>query len=147
MKIRILFFMIVLLFFSISMFNQDKEIKEGVIVTNIEIPVRVFLKGEVVDNMKKSDFTLFINGKKRDIAGFTTTRKRLEEQEFELEEKMDEYPPRYFIIAMSITNYSPEIRKGVDYILDKVLRDNDILLVFINNTSRFFKNVKDRESI
>ncbi len=147
MKIRILFFMIVLLFFSISMFNQDKEIKEGVIVTNIEIPVRVFLKGEIVDNMKKGDFTLYINGKQRDISGFTITRKRLEEQEFELEEKKGEYPPRYFIMAMSITNYSPEIKKGVDYILDKVLRDNDILLAFINNTSKFFKNVKDRESI
>ncbi|MCK5223095.1 MAG: hypothetical protein KAR14_16025, partial [Candidatus Aminicenantes bacterium] len=97
--------------------------------------------------MKKGDFTLFINGKQRDIAGFTTTRKRLEEQEIELMEKKDVYPPRYFIMAMSITNYSPEIKKGVDYILDKVLRDNDVLLAFINNTSKFFRNVKDRESI
>ncbi len=147
MKIRILFFMIILLFFSISMFNQEKEIKEGVTVTNIEIPVRVFLKGEIVDNMKKGDFELFINGKKRSIAGFSTTRKRLEEQDIELKETEDEHPPRYFIMALSVTNYSPEIKKGVNYVLDKVLRDNDILLVFINNTSKFFKNVKDRENI
>jgi len=147
MKIRILFFMIVLLFFSISIFSQEKEIKEGVTVTNIEIPVRVFLKGEVVDNMKKGDFTLFINGSIRDIAGFTTTRKRLEEQEIELGEKKEDYSPRYFILALSVTNYSPEIRKGVDYIIDKVLRDNDVLLAFINNTSKLFRSVKERESI
>ncbi len=147
MKVRILFFMIVLLFFSISMFNQEKDIKEDVTVTNIEIPVRVFLKGEVVDNMQMEDFTLIINGKKRDISGFVITRKRLEEQDIEFAERKDKHPPRYFIIAMSITNYSPEIKKGVNYILEKVIRDNDSLLVFINNTSKLFSDVRDRENL
>lgn len=147
MKIRILFFMIVLLIFSISIYSQEKEIKEGVTVTNIEIPVRVFLKGETVDNMKKGDFTLIINGKTRDISGFTITRKRLEEQDIELADKKDEYPPRYFILAMSVTNFSPEIKKGVNYVLDKVMRENDALLVFINNTTRFFKNLKEKGMI
>lgn len=147
MKTRILFFLIVLLIFSISIFSQEKEIKEGVTVTNIEIPVRVFLKGKIVDNMKKGDFTLFINGTKRDISGFTITRKRLEEQNIELTEKKDEYPPRYFILALSVTNFSPEIKKGVNYVLDRVMRENDALLVFINNTTRVFRNLKGKEKI
>ncbi len=126
---------------------QEKMLKEGVTVTNIEIPVRVFLKGKIVDNLKKADFTLFINGKKRDISGFTVTRKKLEEQEIELEEKAKNYPPRYFILAMSITNFSPEIKEGVEYVLNQVLRDGDSLLVFINNTTKFFKNIEDRVKI
>ncbi|MEN8222418.1 MAG: hypothetical protein ABFR36_04080 [Acidobacteriota bacterium] len=147
MKIRILFVFVILLTFTGLLFNQEKEIKEDVTVTNIEIPVRVFLKGELVDNLKKNDFTLFINGKKRDVAAFTVTRKRLEEQEIELVDQKAECPPRYFIMALNITNFSPEIKKGVDYVLNNILKKKDALLVFINNTTKVYLELKDISSI
>jgi len=147
MKIRILLFIIIFIVFSGLGFNQEKEIKEGITVTNIEIPIRVFLKSELVDNLKKNDFTLFINGKKKEITGFNITRKRLEEQEIELADEKAERPPRYFILAMNITNFSPEIKKGVDYVLNNILRKKDVLLVFINNTTKVYLELKDVSSI
>jgi len=147
MRVRILYLILILLVFSCPLFDQEKEIKEGVVVTNIEIPVRVFLKGETVDNLKKEEFTLLINGKERDIAGFSITRKRLEEQEIVLAESGSELPSRYFIMAMNITNFSPEIKDGVSYILNKVLRDKDVLLVFINNTTKVYNDLKDKSAV
>ena len=147
MKVFVVFYILIVLLTVQVVSPQEKTLKEGVTVTNIEIPVRVFLKGAIVDNLKKKDFQLFINGKKRKINGFTITRKRLAEQEIELEVKTKKYPPRYFILAMSITNFSPEIKEGVDYVLNKVLRGGDSLLVFINNTTKFFKNIKNRLKI
>jgi len=147
MKIRILVVVLAWVCFSGTAWGQEEVIKEGVTVTNIEIPVRVFLKGKIVDNLKKSDFTLFINGEKREIAGFTVTRKRLEQQQFELQEKKPEFPPRYFILALNITHFSPEIKEGVNHVIHHVLRDQDILLLFINNTTKRYNDLKNRDAV
>ena len=42
-------------FFSFGIFSQEKEIREDMVVINVEIPVRVMYKGKPVDNLKKSD--------------------------------------------------------------------------------------------
>lgn len=127
--------------------KNEKTVKETVSVVNIEIPVRVFYKKELVDNLKKEDFTLIVNGRKRNIIGFNVKRKKIEVQDIKLKDGEPEYPPRYFILAMNLTNFSPEIKKGVDYVLNKILRKNDALLVFINAKSQLFRKLDDIPSI
>lgn len=127
--------------------QTEKKIKETVSVVNIEVPVRVFHKGIPVDNLKADDFRLIVNGKKRKIVGFNIKRKVIETQNVDMNLKKSRIAPRYFILAMNITNFSDKLRKGLDYILDKILRRNDALLVFINNKTEFFNNLSDKESI
>ncbi len=146
---KILYILLAIILFLASLYSdrKDNKIRETVSVINIEIPVRVFSKGKIVDNLKKEDFKLFINGKRKEIAGFNIKRKIIETQNIGLEAKKSQVPSRYFILAMNITNFSNKIRKGVDYLLDQILRKNDSLLVFINNRTEFFRNIADKESI
>lgn len=55
------------------------------------MPVRVFLKNKLVDNLTKNDFSLIVNGKEREIIHFDTIRKQIETQEMVLE-KDKEFP-------------------------------------------------------
>ncbi len=138
----------IILFVSIGIFyGQKKKVKETVSILNIEVPVRVFKKGVLIKDLKKEEFRLFVNGKKREITGFRIERKVIESQSIGMESKRSAPPLRYFILAMNITNFSDKIKKGVDHILDKILRPNDVLLVFINNKTELFKNISDKESI
>ncbi|MCK5221893.1 MAG: hypothetical protein KAR14_09965, partial [Candidatus Aminicenantes bacterium] len=119
--------------------TDEKNIKETVSVLNIEVPVRVFYKGNPVDNLTKNDFSLIVNGRERDIIGFNIVRKQIEVQKLELE-KEKEYPPRYFVLAVNITNFAPEIKDGVKEVIDRIMRKNDAMLLFINNKTLLIRN-------
>ena len=43
-------------FCAIFLYPQEKEIREDMVVINVEVPVRVMHKGQPVDNLIKSDF-------------------------------------------------------------------------------------------
>ena len=145
-KISLALILATLLLFSTGN-SQEKEVKETVSVVNVEIPVRVFYKKKMVDNLKKENFTLIVNGRTREITGFNIVKKQIDVQDIELKEKDPEYAPRYFILALNITNYSEDIKKGINHILEKILRPNDAMLVFINNKTKLFRDMRDRESV
>ena len=117
--------------------TDEKNVKETVSVLNIEVPVRVFYKGNPVDNLTKNDFSLIVNGRERDITGFNIVRKQIEVQELEKEK---EYPPRYFVLAVNVTNFAPEIKDGVKEVIDRIMRKNDAMLLFINNKTLVIRN-------
>jgi hypothetical protein len=54
---------------------QEDRIIERVEVTNVAVAVRVFHRGKPVKGLKKEDFKLFENGKKKEIRVFFETRK------------------------------------------------------------------------
>ncbi len=71
---------VVLLFFIIPsrLFPVEKKnITETVNVINFEVPVRVFFKKKLVDNLTKGDFLLYEDGKLQDINGFYIVKKRI----------------------------------------------------------------------
>ena len=66
---------LVILFMALStpmvLAQQDQDtIREEVRVVNIEVPVRVMLKGKAVANLNKTDFKLYENGIEQNIHGF-----------------------------------------------------------------------------
>ncbi len=146
MRIKIVTLLIFLLIFlGFLQFQMGKsDVKETISVLNIEVPVRVFYKGETVDNLTKNDFSLIVNGKERNIIGFNIIKKQLQVRESEFSGEEKKFPPRYFVFAVNITNFSPEIKDGVNEIVDKIMRDNDTMLVFINNKSILIKNFIDK---
>ncbi len=147
MKKQIVFFLtlVLIIFISTVTLAQEKKIKEEVSVLNIEVPVRVFLKNKLVDNLTKNDFSLIVNGKEREIIHFDTIRKQIETQEMVLE-KDKEFPPRYFVLAVNITNFDTKVKKGVEQIIERMVRKNDAMLIFINKKSLTISNFQDKNT-
>lgn len=133
--LKILISCLLCLFFAIFGYAQTQEkIIEKVEVTNIEVPVRVFFKGKAVTGLKKSDFTLFVNGKERDIHGFYEFKKKIAAPETPTLQKK-ESPSRLFLLIFNICHYNPNAVLILDIFFDKIFRKNDRLMVI---TNRFF---------
>jgi len=126
--------------FVIFGYDQSQErIIEKVEVTNVEVPVRVFFKGKAVSGLKKSDFTLLVNGKERDIHGFYEYKKKIAAPETPFLQKK-EASSRLFVLIFNICHYNPDAVRILDIFFDKIFRKNDRLMVI---TNRFFFD--DRE--
>jgi len=129
-------------------FSQEKEIREDMTVTNVEVPVRVFLKGKPVKGLKQSDFALFERGKKQEINGFYEVSRVIERESVQLaSEREENYQPRYFVLVFRITSVPGDLEKSVAYLFKDVLRTQDQLLVFMNNKTVFFKDLKQKEQM
>ena len=148
MKHFVAMFLIGFFVFSQIGFAQEEDIQEDMVVVNVEVPVRVKYKGKLVDNLKKSDFKLYEDGKQIDINGFNIVRKKISSQKIELDsERRQVFKPRFFVLAFSVTNFNRFYKKGVEYFFEKVLRKGDNLLVFVNNTTLSFNDLDDKNKI
>ncbi len=147
MKKQIVILIVLGLILSISAGTQteEKKIKEEVSVLNIEVPVRVFYKNKLVDGLTKDDFSLIVNGKERNIVHFNVIKKQIETQEMVLE-KDKEFPPRYFVLALNVTNFDVDVKKGIVQIVDRMMKKNDAMLIFINKKSLIIKNFQDKSA-
>jgi hypothetical protein len=141
--------LIVLLFGIVDLVNPQKQqdIRETVQVVNVVVPVRVYFKGKLVENLTKSDFKLYEGKKRQDIHGFMLKRKKLKVQELEVTTTQEKsYKPRHFTLVFNITHYNDYIKKGLAHIFDNILKESDQLLVFVNDKSEAFKNLQDKFS-
>lgn len=130
------FLMMVLLSSGIMYSDQeDEKITEKVEVINVEVPVRVFYKGELVKNLTKSDFTLYEGDEKQFINGFYSKRKSMSSHDVKLKPHYRKNDPnsRYIVLIFRTTDYNIELRNGIDYLFDNIIKPNDELLLFIND--------------
>jgi hypothetical protein len=130
--------------------GQTEPIKEKVEVVNVEVPVRVFLDGEPVAGLGRDDFKLYEGKEERAINGFTVRRKKLAVQQVAIaSEASPTAPARYFVLVFRLIEYNEQVKKGVDFIFKNILRDNDRLLVMVNDRTmelnRDFWEVKRQE--
>jgi hypothetical protein len=112
-----------------------KIANEKIEVVNVEVPVRVFLDGEPLDGLQKNDFQLYENNELQEINGFYPHRKKMHIQHTTMraDQKTVSLPPRYFVLVFRIFQYGQELQKGIDYLFANILRDQDQLLVLIND--------------
>jgi hypothetical protein len=148
---RKLIFGVILLFLPAALLllaqqEQEQEtVREEVKVVNVEVPVRVFYKGEPVANLNRADFKLYEDDKLQEITGFNVKRSKIKFQDIALQvEEKKTYLSRYFVLVYRITEYSPSIKKGLKHIFDKVLREQDELRVFVNDKSLYFANLSGK---
>jgi len=146
MKFSIVFILFMILLRLPSTLAQEKQIREDVVVINVEVPVRVMYKGKPVDNLKKKDFKIFENGKELSINGFHIVHKKISSQKIELDsERKQFYKPRFFVLVFSLVQYNHHLVKGLDFLFSKVLRETDKLLVLANNQLIVFENLKNKK--
>ncbi len=105
---------------------------------NFEVPVRVFYKNKPVDNLKKDDFILFEGRKRVEITGFYKVKRKLKTEEIKIRANLNkEKPLRYFVLVFNVSNYNKQLKDGIEYLFDNVIKDNDKLLVIVNNRMIF----------
>ncbi|MEN8155147.1 MAG: hypothetical protein ABFR75_14105 [Acidobacteriota bacterium] len=114
-----------------SVHSEEKKILETMEVVDVELPVRVFYKSKMVDNLKKEDFKIYENGVLQKINGFFIDRKKIKFKEDIAGDT--ESAPRYFILAFKITEYNDQLKEGIDHLFEKLFKKNDQLLIFIND--------------
>jgi hypothetical protein len=102
--------------------QSHEKIVEEVEVVNVEVPVRVFLKGKPVTGLQKNDFKLFVNGEKKEINGFYEASKKIDEPS-------DAYSPRLFVLMFNICDYRLDLDKALDTFFHLILRPNDRIIV------------------
>jgi hypothetical protein len=115
--------------------NQDDlKIKEKINVINIEIPVRVFNKGENVKNLTRDDFTLYEGNKRQVINGFYSKSKCIQVQNVNLKpgERLAEGKSRYIVLIFRVTDFTDELRSGINYLFDHIIKPEDQVLAFVN---------------
>lgn len=121
--------------------QQEEKIREEVSVTNVEVPVRVFYKGQAVDNLTKKDFTIYEDKVLQTINGFFLKKRKIKVQNIGLtteKQEVESPSPRFFVLVFRLTNYTAEIKKGIAYLFDNILKDQDQVLVFVNDKTVFF---------
>jgi len=129
--------------------EKHDPIVEKVTVTNVEVPVRVLFKGKPVTNLSKDNFTLYENKQKMDINGFFLKRKKIKvplTQETE-SRQYSSLPPRTFVLVFSITDLNNNLKEAVDHLFNKILKENDRVLIFANDKTVEYPNLKKKEKI
>ncbi|MFC2155018.1 hypothetical protein ACFLRB_00810 [Acidobacteriota bacterium] len=124
----------IILFISCFLLSDQEKIQEEVSVVNVEVPVRVYFKGEPVPNLTKNDFMLYADGQLTEINGFTELKRKIQVEDVRLETDIQRivYKPRLFVLIFNFTDIHTDIDKNIDYLFDKVLRKNDHLMVMAN---------------
>lgn len=122
--------------------QEDQEppvIKEKIDVINVEIPVRVFRNGVVDDSLKAEDFRLFENGVAQKINGFYLKRRKMAIQQVDITARQHQVnvKPRFFVLVFQVTDFNEAIQNGVALLFKEIIRDQDRVLVFVNDQSLF----------
>jgi hypothetical protein len=113
--------------------ESQEVLKEKVDVVNVEVPVRVFRDGIPVSGLVKDDFRLSEDKVPQAINGFYVRKKKMNVRHIDLQAGSPAPPPRYFVLVFRIFDYNEPMAKGVHYIFDHILTDQDKLLVLVND--------------
>jgi hypothetical protein len=129
--------------------QTEDNIREEVRVINIEVPVRVYNHGKPVDNLTRADFTLYEGKKCQSINGFYLKKRKIEALRLKQSPQDLKYPtrkPRLFILVFHLANYNSDLKKGVAYLFNHILRERDQIIVFVNDTTIILNNPALKES-
>jgi hypothetical protein len=127
---------------------EYKPIIEKVTVTNIEVPVRVLYKKKPVTNLSKDDFMVYENNKRMEINGFFLKRKKIKSTvSSEVTLKEASPLPRTFVLVFSITDFNQHIKRAVEHLFENIFRPNDRLLIFANDKTIRYANLKNKDEI
>jgi len=128
--------------------QEHEPIVEKVAVYNVEVPVRVLYNGKPVVDLTKEDFTVYEDNKKVKVNGFFVKRKAIKIKQ--LPEPLKTQPataPRTFVLTFNITSYTRDFQKAIDHLFDKILQPRDHIIVFANDVTREYTDLKDISSL
>lgn len=149
MKKSITIFLFIFLFiFSFLWSKKEENFKKTADGVNIEMPVRVYFRDKPVDNLAKMDFKIFRGKKRQKISEFKIERKKIEIQKTGLSaNQQHSLGPRFFILVFNITHFHDNLKKGLNYLFESILRDNDRLMLLINDKCFLAETLENKSKI
>ena len=105
-----------------------QEIQHETIVVNIEIPVRVFDRGQFVEDLTIDDFEVYEEGKLQNVVAVYLIKKTKIERKEE-KEKFEPETSRDFYLFFEVTQYTPRMEDAINYFIQTVLLPGDNLTV------------------
>jgi len=133
------FIIIIVLVFILTLAVESVAQSMGTTGEEVSIPVRVFQKGTPVDNLTAADFQLFKNEKPQTILSA-----KLQVNSLALSTGSAS-ASRYFVLLFRVNEYSSQLEKGLRYLFDNLLRENDQLLIGIDEQTLFFSTLANKE--
>jgi len=110
---------------SISFLFSHQE-QHAVTVRNIEVPVRVFINQQFVDNLTIDDFEIYENGIPQKIEALYLANKNSIARQQELKAFSPQTARHYFLL-FQIIEYNPKLEASIDYFFKNVLLPQDTL--------------------
>jgi len=106
--------------------------EEKVTVIAVEVPVRVFQKGQVVKNLTKEDFEIFADGIKQVITGFEIRSRTISKyiQHAEIKTKQEK---RLFLLIFNIFDYNDTVGEAIDHFFEQFFSPGDQLIILTEN--------------
>jgi hypothetical protein len=119
--------------------QEQEKIVETVYVENVEIPVRVFDKTQLVKGLTKANFELYVDGKRTEINAFFEARKKIEENlspgADPVEREAAAARPRLFALIFNLTDFKQDLAGHLDTLFKTIIKPGDHLIVI---TNRYF---------
>jgi len=98
------------------------------VVTNVQVPLRVFEGERFVPDLNMADFEVFEDGKPQDITALYLTRNG----QIERMDATRDYMPmvdRQFYFVFQVMEYNPKMTEAIEYFFDHVYQPGDDLVI------------------
>ena len=86
----------------------------------LKIPVRVFDKNVLMENLSKDDFTVSVNKKNMRILSFESIKRTISNPTS---------PFRNFILSFNLYDYGEQVSEGIEYFIRNILTDIDKIMI------------------
>ena len=122
-----------------------QELQHEAIAVNIEVPVRVFTRGQFVEELSIDNFEVYEDGVLQKIEALYQVKKTvIEREETELDKKTARriYLPevsRTFVLVFEMMDYFPQIEDTLTYFFENVFLPDDSLYVVTRRKTYSFK--------
>ena len=120
---KIIFFVTILLLISFLFSHQEQH---AVTVRNIEVPVRVFMGQQFVDNLTIDDFEIYENDIPQKIEALYLANKNSIARQQELKSFSPQTARHYFLL-FQIIEYNPKLAASIEYFFKNVLLPQDTM--------------------
>lgn len=115
------------LFLSVNLFSQVEQ--HQVIVTNVEVAIRVLDGNQFIDNLTIDDLEIYEDGVLQKIEALYLVKKRNIERK-ELLRAFNPALQRHFYLLFQISDYNPKLQEVTDHFIKDVLQPEDTLTLW-----------------
>ncbi len=126
-----------------SAWGQEK-LQEEVVVTAVEVPVRILQKGQVVKDLTKEAFEVYENGVKQEITAFEVISRKISIPQ---EERRTHQKKRLFILIFNIFDYNEAVGEGIDYFFQNIFQPGDQIIVLTEGSMLNIKREKNLSEV
>ena len=105
----------------------------------LKVPVRVFDKNILVNDLSKNDFRVSINNEEVEISSFKSVRRKISHPTA---------PFRTFILSFNFYDYGEQVSEAIEYFARDILTDNDeIMIITPENMYKLLPEVQKDKTI